>query len=48
MNIHQLRCAVTVARLGSQTRAAEELYMKLPLIGTLMRVLRNKLTAHKN
>ena len=25
MNIHQLRCAVTVARLGSQTRAAEEL-----------------------
>ena len=28
--------------------AAEELYMKLPLIGTLMRVLRNKLTAHKN
>ena len=27
MNIHQLRCAVTVARLGSQTRAAEELYM---------------------
>ncbi len=28
--------------------AAEELYMKLPLIGTLMRILRNKLTAHKN
>ena len=30
MNIHQLRCAVTVARLGSQTRAAEELYMSQP------------------
>ena len=28
MNIHQLRCAVTVARLGSQTRAAEELCMQ--------------------
>lgn len=30
MNIHQLRCAVTVARLGSQTRAAEALYMSQP------------------
>ena len=39
MNIHQLRCAVTVARLGSQTRAAEELYMSQPNLSKALKDL---------
>ena len=39
MNIHQLRCAVTVARLGSQTRAAEELYMSQPNLSKALKHL---------
>ena len=39
MNIHQLRCAVTVARLGSQTRAAEALYMSQPNLSKALKEL---------
>lgn len=39
MNIHQLRCAVTVARLGSQTRAAEALYMSQPNLSKAIKEL---------
>lgn len=39
MNIHHLRCAVTVARLGSQTRAAEELYMSQPNLSKALKDL---------
>ncbi|MEG2480522.1 MAG: LysR family transcriptional regulator [Clostridia bacterium] len=39
MNLHQLRCAVTVARLGSQTRAAETLYMSQPNLSKALKDL---------
>lgn len=39
MNIHHLRCAVTVARLGSQTRAAEALYMSQPNLSKALKEL---------
>ena len=39
MNLHQLRCAVTVARLGSQTRAAEALYMSQPNLSKALKEL---------
>lgn len=39
MNMHQLRCAVTVARLGSQTRAAEALYMSQPNLSKALKDL---------
>lgn len=39
MNIHQLRCAVTVARMGSQTRAAEALYMSQPNLSKAIKEL---------
>lgn len=39
MNIHQLRCAVTVARVGSQTRAAEALYMSQPNLSKALKDL---------
>lgn len=39
MNIHQLRCAVMVARMGSQTRAAEALYMSQPNLSKALKDL---------
>lgn len=39
MNVHQLRCAVAVARLGSQTRAAEALYMSQPNLSKAIKEL---------
>ncbi|MEG2701637.1 MAG: LysR family transcriptional regulator, partial [Clostridia bacterium] len=39
LNIHQLRCAATVARLGSQTRAAEALCMSQPNLSKALKDL---------
>ncbi|NLO86072.1 MAG: LysR family transcriptional regulator [Clostridiales bacterium] len=39
MNIHHLRCAVMVARHGSQTRAAEVLYMSQPNLSKALKDL---------
>lgn len=39
MNLHQLRCAVTVARFGSQTRAAEAMYMSQPNLSKALKEL---------
>lgn len=39
MNIHQLRCAVMVARHGSQTRAAEVLFMSQPNLSKALKDL---------
>lgn len=46
MNIHQLRCAVTVARLGSQTRAAEALYMSQPNLSKALKDLEQASGVH--
>ena len=43
MNVHQLKCAVEVARFGSISRAAENLYISQPFLSKIIRELEGDL-----